>query len=132
MSTPTTGLLLSRTSSDLEDEEVNQSTRDHREDVPGDLEDETEILGPDAPIRKRDPLRILITYGLACSLSFLGLCVALAGYIMTVKSPFDKQSKKQHRAGYESNFLGMQSIVVLVRCPRSPFPPDLQIRQKLT
>jgi hypothetical protein len=36
------------------------------------------------------------------------------GYGIIITAPFDEQSKKDQREGYEKYFWGMQSIVVLV------------------
>lgn len=63
---------------------------------------------------RRDPLYILILYGLSCIVSLGGLGAAIAGYVITITAPLDKDNKKWHRQSYEKNFWEMQSIVVLV------------------
>lgn len=63
---------------------------------------------------KKDPLHILILYGLSFVVSLGGLTAAIAGYVITITAPLDKENKKWHRQSYETNFLEMQSIVVLV------------------
>lgn len=76
-------------------------------------DDERDILAMDTQ-KRRDPLHILVLYGLSFSVSVGGLGAALWGYGIAVTAPFDEYSKKQEREGYEKYFWGMQSIVVLV------------------
>jgi len=53
-------------------------------------------------------------YGLSFIISVGGLGAALWGYGIIFTAPFDEQSKKDQREGYEKYFWGMQSIFVLV------------------
>jgi hypothetical protein len=62
----------------------------------------------------RDPLHILILYALSCALSIGGVGCGIWGYSIVRTAPFDKYSKKMERESYESNFLGMQSVIVFV------------------
>ena len=64
--------------------------------------------------KRRDPLYLLILYGLSSLISLGALSCALWGYIIVISAPFDEQSKASERDGYEKYFWGMQSIVVLV------------------
>jgi hypothetical protein len=79
------------------------------------FEDTRDVLPTlQTPKNRRDPLYLLILYGFSFIVSVGGLGCALWAYGITVTGPFDERSKKEHRDGYESNFLGMQSVVVLV------------------
>jgi hypothetical protein len=64
--------------------------------------------------KRRDPLHILILYGLSFVVSMGGLGAALWDYGITITAPFDEDHKEDHKAGYEEVFFGMQSVVVLV------------------
>ena len=64
--------------------------------------------------RERDPLYIFVFYGLSFVVSVTGLICALWGYGIILGAPFDAGSKKEQRAGYETRFLGMMSVVILV------------------
>ena len=73
--------------------------------------------------KRRDPLYLLILYGLSSLISLGALSCALWGYIIVISAPFDEQSKASERDGYEKYFWGMQSIVVLVRTTTLPPKP---------
>jgi hypothetical protein len=79
---------------------------------PSDPADETSDMP--ALKKRRDPLYLLIFYGLSSLISLSALSCALWGYIIVITAPFDEQSKASERDGYEKYFWGMQSIVVLV------------------
>lgn len=98
-------------------------------------DDARDALPIDIRKKRRDPLYILILYGLSSTVSIGGLGCALWGYVIVVNAPFDERSKKQEREGYEEYFWGMQSIVVLVFIPfsvahrRSSLPPLFMCRK---
>jgi hypothetical protein len=75
-------------------------------------------------VRRRDPLYILILYGLSFTISLAGFACALSGYVITVTAAFDERSRKGHRADYEENFFNMQSIGILVLVNEFPSITD--------
>lgn len=97
----------------------------HVEDVNPELDpysdDARDSTETEIPYRKtrRDPLYILIFYGLSFVVSVGGLGAAIWGYCIVMTAPFDEYSKKMEKESYQY-FLGMQSIYVLVCPPQSP------------
>ncbi len=63
---------------------------------------------------KRNSLYIRILYGVSLMVCAGGLSAATWAYSIVRTAPFDEGSKKDLRDGYERNFVGMQSVVVLV------------------
>jgi hypothetical protein len=93
--------------------DVEAPSRDAQSSPPHDeLHD---LLELDLRRRKRAPLHILILYGLSFVASGGGLGAALLGYIITLTAPLDDYQRKQHRESYEKVFVGMKSVVILVR-----------------
>lgn len=83
-----------------------------------DIEDEARDIDFNAKFHPpRDALHILILYALSCTLSIGGFGCGIWGYSIVRTAPFDEYSKKMERASYESNFLGMQSVLVFVLPP---------------
>lgn len=86
-------------------------------------EEETSLLDPpqadddaeDAGTQKtRDELYIRVFYALSLLASIGGFGCGVWGYIIVLKAPFDEYSKKTERQGYETNFTGMQSVLVFL------------------
>lgn len=74
----------------------------------------SDILELDTPEKPRDPLYVLIFYGLSLLVSIGGLGCGLWGFVITSTGPFGKDSRNEHLENYLQNFLGMQSVLVLV------------------
>jgi len=90
---------------------------------PASLEDEESAFNDDdtaiedfEPPEKlpRDPLYILIFYGLSFLVSVGGFVCCIWGWRIALTAPFDDDSKKTQRESYEKYFIGMQSVVILV------------------
>jgi hypothetical protein len=76
------------------------------------------ILEMDMLRMKREPLYIMILYGLSFVASIGGLGAALCGYAITLTAPLDDYQRRQHRESYEKIFVGMKSVVILVHLNR--------------
>jgi hypothetical protein len=74
--------------------------------------------------KKRGPLHILILYGLSFVASVGGIGAALWGYTITLSGPLDEYQRKQHRESYETVFMGMKSVVILVRVKGIHYSPQ--------
>ncbi|RDW71708.1 hypothetical protein BP5796_07742 [Coleophoma crateriformis] len=77
-------------------------------------DDSSDILEDDMRRKTRDPLYVLILYGISFLVSIGGLGAAIAGYSIVITSPFDEDSKKMEEDSYETYFWGMQSVVILL------------------
>jgi hypothetical protein len=64
--------------------------------------------------KKRDPLHVLVFYALSLAVSIGGFACATWGYMIVRNAPFDKYSKKSQLESYETNFLGMQGVWILL------------------
>jgi len=78
-------------------------------------DDALDILDPDNPHRKkrRDPLYILIIYGISLIVSTGGIGSAIWGYCIVITAPFDKYGKRMELDSYRY-FWGMQSVLILL------------------
>jgi hypothetical protein len=61
-----------------------------------------------------DSLYICVLYALSLLVSIGGFGCGVWGYIIVLNAPFDESSKRRERKGYETNFLGMQSVLVFL------------------
>jgi hypothetical protein len=69
--------------------------------------------------QRRDPLYLLIIYGLSTILSVAAISCVIWGYTVVSSNPFDEWANKSEHESYEESFFGMQSIVFLVNCYNS-------------
>lgn len=116
-----------------ESEPLNPTRREQRDEsrgpVPAEGEEEEAEDGDDdqgrdesTPLKSpRDALYIRVFYALSCAISLGGLGCGIWGYCIVMTAPFDEWGKKRQRASYESNFLGMQSVLVFVSEMRVAF-----------
>ena len=72
-----------------------------------------DAVGTD-PRKTPDYLYIRVFYALSLVASIGGFGCGVWGYIIVVNAPFDEYSKRMQREGYETNFLGMQSVLVFL------------------
>ena len=89
-------------------EDANPDFDPYSNDARDSIEDELPSLK-----KRRDPLYILILYGMSFVVSLGGLGCALWGYSIVLTAPFDKYGKKMELESYQY-FLGMQSVIIFL------------------